>query len=261
MAIHALVVAAGGGSRFGGATPKQYLPFEVAGQTACVLQYTLQALASHQDITQCTLVVAKDDAYIQSLPLPLPCSLVVGGSERWQSVANGVHHIATYAKPEEWVLIHDAARPCLDYQDLTKVIQIAHSEPYGAVLGVPVVDTLKSVMADDNDTQSSTQGGIISHTVPRQGLWQVQTPQVFRLGELLKVLDFIANQTDMLVTDEAMGFEAMGLPLRMVMGSPTNIKLTYPSDVLLVQAILSYQRSTHPFLNQSLSPRFFAQTS
>lgn len=290
--IHALIVGAGSGSRFGEQIPKQYVPIDLTvpigesnahtSDTAsgyCALQYSVLALARHHKINSCTLVVAKNDDRAAVLEFAMPVRLVVGGMERWQSVAYGVQKIAQNADKDDLVLIHDAARPCLELKDLTAVIDVAKNERYGAILAVPVVDTLKSSILSDD-------APYVSHTVSRQGLWQVQTPQVYRLGKLLKVIEFIRkNQRPvkhkfvplasnppsnnllidnplklddynslyttknggirvkkippLSITDEAMGFEALGLPVRLVMGSASNIKLTYPSDLQMIRLLLS----------------------
>lgn len=230
-AIHALVVAAGAGTRFGGETPKQYLPIQVGNKTACVLQYSVEALACHSCINECTLVVGKGDEYAALLDFSIPVRLVVGGVQRWQSVLYGVQKIAQTAHPDDWVLIHDGARPCLSYDELSSLIEIGQQERFGALLATPLADTLKR-----------GNGDYIDHTVPREGLWCAQTPQLYRLSYLLKALAVIKKaqkRTNVAITDEAMGFEALGLPIRLVQGSPTNLKLTYPGDVPLVQAILA----------------------
>lgn len=252
--VHALVVAAGSGSRFGGNIPKQYLPID----DKCVLQHSIKALACHDDIKNCTLVVAKNDEMAGTLDFALPVRIVVGGMYRWQSVANGVRKISETAGPNDLVLIHDAARPCLLPKDLAAVIAAARLETYGAILAVPVSDTLKLGCKDTCYVQN---------TVSREQLWQVQTPQVYRLGKLLKVLDFIAkNQRPvrrklnhdepplteqgfdeqpphkipiLAITDEAMGFEALGFAIRLVRGSASNLKLTYEGDMAMVKALLA----------------------
>ncbi len=231
--IYALIVAAGSGSRFGAPLPKQYLPIALHGKHDTVLQYSVQALAQSDDITECTLVVSCDDVIADTLSFALPIRKVVGGRERWQSVAAGVADIAGRdgVSADDLVLIHDAARPCLLAKDLHAVIDAAKSEPFGAILGAPVADTLKK-------TQHASP--YVAHTISREALWQVQTPQVFRLSALLQVLEHIAQNSHH-VTDEAMGFEALKLPVRMVTGSRSNIKLTFADDLPLVQAILAYQ--------------------
>lgn len=231
--VHTLVVAAGAGKRCGSKIPKQYLPITVSGKCRCVLQYSVEALASHSDINACTLVVGKGDERAALLDFSIPVRLVVGGAERWQSVLYGVKKIAQHAHPNDWVLIHDGARPCLAYDDLCAVIAAAKQERFGAMLAIPVVDTLKR-----------GDGDYIDHTVSRDGLWAAQTPQIYRLSALIKVLEFIrkSQKHTNIITDEAMGFEALNLPIRLVQGSPSNLKLTYPSDLPLVQAILAMQQ-------------------
>lgn len=324
--IHALVVAAGQARRFGGDTPKQYLSLTTKS-TQTLLQYSVAALAQHKAIGQCTIVVAKDDGFADTLVFALPVRLVIGGMERWQSVLNGVQQIAKTAHKDDLVLIHDAARPCLSLADLSAVIDVAKKERYGAILATPVVDTLKkgggqsankqsisdqsisdqSISSKSISGQSTNEKSIsgadgrqatqdltpsnhpnhsdgdspyIAHTVPRQDLWQAQTPQIYRLGALLTVLEWIRKQhrtkrhkswqllnpkaknvcgdvcqhflsqnasvndglaKGHLITDEAMGFEALGLPIRLVAGSASNIKVTYPADMALAQAILVSQ--------------------
>lgn len=309
--IHALVVAAGQARRFGGDTPKQYLSLTTKS-TQTLLQYSVAALAQHQAIGQCTIVVAKDDGFVDTLVFALPIRLVIGGMERWQSVVNGVQQIAKTAHKDDLVLIHDAARPCLSLVDLSAVIDVASGEPYGAILATPVVDTLKKgggqsankqsisgqstneksisgaderqatqdLIPSNHPNHSDGDSPYIAHTVARQDLWQAQTPQIYRLGALLTVLEWIRKQhrtkrhkswqllnpkaknvcgdvcqhflsqnasvndglaKGHLITDEAMGFEALGLPIRLVAGSASNIKVTYPADMALAQAILVSQ--------------------
>lgn len=223
--IHALVVAAGQARRFGGDTPKQYLSLTTKS-TQTLLQYSVAALAQHKAIGQYTIVVAKDDGFAATLVFAVPVRLVIGGAERWQSVLNGVQQIAKTAHKDDLVLIHDAARPCLSLADLSAVIDVAKKERYGAILATPVVDTLKkgglnkddlnkydlnkdseqnARRADDqyiikaqapsnNPDTTDSDGVYITHTVPRQNLWQAQTPQIYRLGTLLTVLEWIKKQ-------------------------------------------------------------------
>ena len=220
--VFALVVAAGRGSRFGGNVPKQYL--KIGDKT--ILQMSVLALATSDDIQSCTLVLAKGDDYGSSFEYALPCQFVMGGCERFESVANGV---AQTAHNDDLVLIHDGARPCLNAKDLQRVIDVAKNEPNGAILGVPVADTLKLV-----------NNGQIIQTTDRTNLWQAQTPQVFRLGKLLQVIEFV-KQNNLIITDETQGFERLNLPVAMVQGSSSNLKLTHPSDLPLLQFLLQGQ--------------------
>lgn len=233
--VHALVVAAGKGARFGSAIPKQYTPIDLGEGLPkwCILEHSLTALAASAAIDDYTLVVAADDEWVDRLDLPVAVTQVLGGSERWQSVACGVAHIASYADDDDLVLIHDAARPCLGVDELERVIDCAYQEPNGAILGVKVADTLKSVK--DN---------YITGTTDRSQLWCAQTPQVFRLSQLLQALDFVCHHDANSITDEAMAFEALGLPIKMVAGKTSNIKLTTPDDLLLIAALLKQKYST-----------------
>lgn len=236
MRLHTIVVAAGSGSRFGGDVPKQYLPID----HECVLQHSVRAL-QHDEIEAVTLVVNKNDTIVHTLPFCLPVRLVYGGMTRHQSVSFGVQAL-TQVAPNDLVLIHDAARPCLSKKDLQKLIACAKDEPFGAMLATPVVDTLKF---SDNHTHTT-------QTVSREGLWHAQTPQVYRLKFLQQALDYVRKQqknqrrnvwrgldVESVVTDEAMAFEALQMPIALVHGSSSNIKLTYPSDLPLVRAILA----------------------
>ncbi|WP_230661438.1 2-C-methyl-D-erythritol 4-phosphate cytidylyltransferase [Psychrobacter sp. I-STPA10] len=226
--VHTLVVAAGKGSRFGADIPKQYVQLN----DKPILLHSLVKLASSDYINHIFLVVAKDDNHITHLPLPIPVTYVIGGAERWQSVLAGVAAIGQLStiSDNDLVLIHDAARPAVTKAHINKVIQAAAQETYGAILAVPVVDTIKKSTADN----------YIQQTLDRRCLWQAQTPQVFRFAALRDMLAEI-NKQNLLITDEASGFELLGHEIRLVEGSTLNIKLTRPEDKLLLQAVLSHQ--------------------
>ena len=249
--VHAMIVAAGRGSRFGTSQPKQYL--QIQGQT--LLQHSVARLASSGYIDDCLLVIAADDNIVQTLDFLLPIHYALGGVERWQSVSEGVEAVIKKGAHElDLVLIHDAARPAVSTRDINDVIEAAMKETYGAILAAPVADTLKQ-----SQRQISTESSLIndeklydSHnndkyhdyakcTIDRTDVWQAQTPQVFRLGQLRRVLSHIAEHK-INITDEASAFEALHLPIRLVTGSRQNIKLTYPDDAILLTAILSAQQ-------------------
>lgn len=223
-AIHALMAAAGKGSRFGADKPKQYLTLS----DKTVLEESMARL-NIDGIDDLTLVVAQDDMYFGDLTLiyAKPIYQAWGGAERWQSVMNGVKKIRERgAGDDDWVLIHDAARPCLPESDLMKLLRALDSTPrQGVILATPVVDTLKQV-DDDN----------IIKTVDRNGLWQAQTPQAFHLktleNVLSKVLEYGLN-----ITDEASGFEMLGHGVQIVHGSRLNMKLTHAEDLPLLRLI------------------------
>lgn len=247
--VHAMIVAAGRGSRFGASVPKQYLPLN--GQT--LLQHSVARLACSAYIEDCLLVVAAEDSPAQSLDFALPVWYANGGDERWQSVSAGLEAIIKKgADDSDLILIHDAARPAVPVRDIDQVIEAAKLELYGAILAAPVADTLKESQYQTL-YQSTAQSKFISNskeslhyytkrTIDRDGLWQAQTPQVFRIGQLRRALAYVAEH-NINITDEASAFEHLDLPIRLVTGSRQNIKLTYPDDAILVSAILNAQSS------------------
>jgi 2-C-methyl-D-erythritol 4-phosphate cytidylyltransferase len=220
--FYALVPAAGSGARMGQGLPKQYLP--LAGQP--MIAYALNTLCSNPDIHTVFVVLAPGDNLFHSYDWsrfgdklqPLFC----GGERRSETVLNGL--LASELEPDDWVLVHDAARPCLSEAHLAKLITELREDSVGGILAVPVADTLKR--EDDN--------GRIAGTIERAGLWQAQTPQMFRAGLLAKAL-----QQHSRFTDEATAVEAMGLQPKLVLSETTNLKVTYPQDLLLAELLLS----------------------
>ena len=219
--FYALVPAAGFGARMGGELPKQYLP--LAGQP--MIYHALDKLCAHPEITTVFVVLAPDDTLFHNHDWsrfgdklqPLFC----GGEMRSDTVLNGL--IASELEPDDWVLVHDAARPCLTQAHLAKLIAELRDDAVGGILAVPVADTLKR--ADDN--------GRIARTEDRAGLWQAQTPQMFRAGLLEQALQKCPN-----VTDEASAVEALGLQPRLVEGDSSNFKVTYPQDIRMAELLL-----------------------
>lgn len=223
--VYALIVAAGKGSRFGSSQPKQYT--QVQGKT--ILEQSVAALSTSNVINDLHLVIAADDTLADTLDFAVPVIFVEGGAERWQSVQAGVEAIIkSGAKSDDLILIHDAARPCVLQQHIDAVINTAQQSEYGAILGVPVADTLKKVGADAR----------IESTIDRSQLWQAQTPQVFKAGKLREILQQVAEK-GLMITDEASAFEMMGYPIEIVQGNNQNIKLTYAEDLSLIEAILA----------------------
>ncbi len=222
MSYYALVPAAGSGARMGGERPKQYLP--LLGRP--VIQHTLAALCAVPALTAVFVVLsAEDDCWsdydwssFAGRLIPLRC----GGATRAASVANGLAAIQDRVRADDWILVHDAARACLTGDHVDKLIAEVGDDPVGGILAVPVADTLKRAADDRIDT-----------TVPREGLWQAQTPQMFRHGQLLQALAKCPS-----VTDEASAIEFLGLHPRLVMGDATNLKITYPLDLQLAGWIL-----------------------
>jgi len=219
--FYALVPAAGSGSRMGNDLPKQYLP--LAGQP--LIFHALNTLCTSPEIATVFVVLAPGDTLFHGYDWsrfgdklqPLYC----GGATRAESVTNGL--LASELEPDDWVLVHDAARPCLTQAHLAKLILELRDDAVGGILAVPVADTLKR--ADDRQR--------IARTEEREGLWQAQTPQMFRAGLLAQALGNAKK-----LTDEAAAVEALGLKPKLVLGESVNFKVTYPQDLLLAELLL-----------------------
>jgi 2-C-methyl-D-erythritol 4-phosphate cytidylyltransferase len=220
----AVIPAAGKGIRAGYAVPKQYLT--VHGRT--IIEHSIQALLDVPEIKIVMVVLARDDIYWDSVPLADHPKILTarGGSERQESVLNGLLALQSQAEAQEqdWVLVHDAARPCLHPDDARQLITVLAEHPVGGVLGTPVKDTLKRC----------TSEGQIQETVSRQNLWHALTPQMFRYQILLQALQ-AAVSAQQIVTDESSAIELTGAIPHIVPGSADNIKVTTPEDLALVK--------------------------
>lgn len=216
--FRALVPAAGSGARFGHATPKQYLP--LAGRP--LIAHTLAALCAHPRIDGVAIVLSPDDEWFDRIPPEAwrdRCdALRCGGRTRAETVLNGLLAVRGRWSEDDWVLVHDAARPCVSRVLLDRLIDTLADDPVGGIAALPLADTVKR--ADDT--------GRIAETVPRDGLWAAQTPQMFRLGLLVRAL---CSGTAAEITDEASAVERLGLRPRLVPGDPANLKVTYPDDL------------------------------
>ena len=229
-AYWAIVPAAGSGTRMGAALPKQYL--RLGART--VLEHSLDTLLAVEAISGVVLVVAPDDNTWQSIrPRYAEQSLevVVGGAQRCHSVLNGLEALAGKAAPTDWVLVHDAARPCVRRDDILALMSGMDADSDGGLLGVPVADTMKRVAAD----------GRVTATVDRGGLWHALTPQMFRL-EALRAALRQAIAANSLVTDEASAMELAGYRPLMVQGHRDNIKITLPADLALAAFYLQAEK-------------------
>ena len=220
---YAIVPAAGSGSRFGAEKPKQYL--DLLGRP--LIFHTLKALTACPDIERVWVVLAPDDPWWprydwSELGAKLE-TVRCGGATRAESVTNGLQAAAMVAADDDWVLVHDAARPCISATMLDALFADLVQDPVGGILAVPVADTLKRA-----DTEQR-----VAATEPRDGLWQAQTPQMFRYGLLCDALQKCRD-----VTDEAGAVEALGLKPKLVRGDATNLKVTYPADLALAAMIL-----------------------
>ncbi len=219
----AVVPAAGIGRRMATQVPKQYL--RIGPST--VLERTLAVLAGEPRVAGIMVAVQADDPWWPGLALPRACPVdtVTGGAERADSVLNALRALKTRgAGDADWVLVHDAARPCLSRDDLGRLIDTLYDETVGGLLGAPVADTIKRVGPT----------GSVEETVDRDCLWRALTPQMFRLGALTQAIAE-ARAAGVAVTDEAGAMERAGHRPRLVEGSPDNIKITVPGDMALVR--------------------------
>jgi len=261
--IDTVVVAAGVGKRFGSQMPKQYT--HISGQT--VLQHTIAALSKVHQLSTCYLVISEEDTIAKTLNFSMPIKWVIGGKERMNSVFNAVQTIwqqyqnplrdkafndktfsdknSHHAYDNHWVLIHDAARPCVNPSDIEKLItqttqqflQQSHQqsqqeqESAGGLLAVPVRDTVKHIIHAQDKV-------LAQKTLERSQLWLAQTPQIFPLATLYNYLTQAIEQT-IAFTDEASLFEHFGKKPLLVEGSHSNIKLTFPEDLQFAQVYLA----------------------
>ena len=210
------------------ACPKQYLP--LLGRA--MLLHTLERLGRYPRLRGLAVGIAADDAYWPTLATEIPNLLVtyVGGAERAQTVLNGLRALETYAAPDDWVLVHDAARPCVRHADIDSLLAAVAGHADGGLLALPLSDTVKR--ADHN--------GCIEETVPRTGLWRALTPQVFRFVALRDALES-AMRAGVEITDEASAMEYSGARPRLVHGHADNIKITLPEDLALAELFLREQ--------------------
>ncbi len=223
MSYYALVPAAGGGARMGADRPKQYLP--LLGRP--LIWHTLNTLCAVPAIARVFVVLSADDVEWDSHDGSAFAGRVevlrCGGATRAESVGNGLRQLHGRVDAEDWMLVHDAARACLTVAQVEALIAAVDGDAVGGILAMPVADTLKR--ADG--------AGRIAATVPREQLWQAQTPQMFRHALLLDALERAPA-----VTDEASAVEALGLKPRLVAADATNLKVTYPLDLHLAEIIL-----------------------
>jgi 2-C-methyl-D-erythritol 4-phosphate cytidylyltransferase len=223
----AVLPAAGRGTRFGGEMPKQYL--SIAGRP--MIEHSLRALLGHPDVDGVMVALAPDDPYwggwrhLENKPV-YTC---IGGAERADSVLAALQALPATVSEDQWVLVHDAARPCLRGVDLTRLLAIGQADAIGAILAAPVRDTIKRAIEGE--------GPRSLHTEPREQLWRALTPQLFRRGGLTRALQ-AAMRGKVAVTDEAMAMELLGLRPRLVEGAEDNIKVTTQADVALAESIL-----------------------
>ena len=227
MTTFALIPAAGSGTRLAAGSPKQYLA--LAGKP--MLWHAIRALCVPQVAAVFVVLAASDeqfarhdwDAFAGKLH-PLYC----GGETRRDSVFNALVAVCGTVNADDWMLVHDAARPCLPAADLRRLLEEGAGDAIGAILALPVAETVKTAGKDEAGVQR------IAATQDRSQLWLAQTPQLFRAGLLTEALSRAQR-----ATDEAAAIEQMGLQPRLVLGSRQNLKVTYPEDVAIAEAILA----------------------
>lgn len=224
--LWAIVPAAGIGARMQSDLPKQYLP--LAEKT--MIEHTLERLLDCESLTRLVVCLSPNDTQFSTLAVATHSRIgtAIGGDTRAQSVLNGLAAIQADANDDDWVLVHDAARPCLSRQRLQFLLSEVQAESVGGLLAVPVKDTLKQALLDQP---------FVSKTLDRSLIWQAQTPQMFRFGVLEDSLRR-ALDAKIEVTDEASAIEWGGHRVKLVEGSSRNIKITTPDDLVLAELLL-----------------------
>jgi 2-C-methyl-D-erythritol 4-phosphate cytidylyltransferase len=221
-----VVPAAGFGQRMGADLPKQYLP--LGGKP--VMRWTLEALLAHPRVAGVMLSVAADDARWQEC-VPSDAGARVrtttGGTQRAESVEAGLVALEGSVAAGDWVLVHDAVRPCLHPNDLERLVTGLSEDPVGGLLAAPSADTIKQI-----DTEQR-----VAATLDRRQVWRALTPQMFRYGKLREAYAH-AREADRVPTDESTAIEALGLKPKLIIGRADNVKITQPEDLGLAEAVL-----------------------
>ena len=212
--------AAGIGSRMASELPKQYL--QVAGAT--LMEHSLRALLGCPELSAVVVALHPEDSRADTLAVfdDPRVQRVTGGAQRSDSVLAALDALLQQAAPEDWVLVHDAARPCLRATDIARLVASVQASGTGGILAEPIVDTVKQAGHD----------ALVQRTLDRSGLWRAQTPQMFRLGELHAAL-VQARSRKLSITDEASAMELAGFPVQLVAGPARNLKVTLPADLQL----------------------------
>lgn len=209
--------------------PKQYLP--LAGRT--VIEHTIERIARTPYLSAIVVALAADDQYWKKLKFnyPIPIDCVTGGAERVNSVFAGLNYLSKYASPHDWILVHDAARPCLRLADLEKLVTQLATHSVGGLLAIPITDTVKRA-----DSQSK-----VIETLSRSNLWRALTPQMFRLDKLNAALTR-ALTNGQIPTDEAEVMENNGYQPLIIPGHADNLKITHAQDLILAELFLHAQK-------------------
>lgn len=221
--IWVIIPAAGIGKRMGSDTPKQYL--KIKNKT--IIEHSISSFINRPEIFKILVVLHPDDAQWSRISNTENVLTTVGGETRAHSVMNGLQYLQEMVSKNDWVLVHDAARPCLNDEVLDRFIHAVKDHPIGGLLALPVSDTLKKI-----DTNHE-----VRETVSRESLWAAQTPQIFRYSVLYEALQH-ALDSDAVITDESSAIELSGGHPLVVKGDPRNIKVTRAGDLPLAEKFL-----------------------
>lgn len=222
--LWAIIPAAGTGSRFSKTELKQYQYIH----QKTVLEHTVNAIYQ-LPLAGCVIALHAEDKFAQQLPLPASVQFCRGGQERMDSVLVALDHLQNDAQPDDYVLVHDAARPCLHLEQINLLLKFANTDQNAAIIATPVRDTLK---------KAALNQPMIAHTVDRENLWQAQTPQMVKYQLLREALLYVKAH-HLLVTDEASALEHLQVDVTLLQGRSDNIKITYPDDLALAALILA----------------------
>jgi 2-C-methyl-D-erythritol 4-phosphate cytidylyltransferase len=221
--FHVIIPAAGAGSRMGADSPKQYLSLN--GKP--LIQHVVKVFDQAIKIDSINVILSQEDAHWHNINLTAGSKLQVhycGGETRAETVLNGLNAISSQVAADDWILVHDAARPGLSNRLLSQLLSTLEEDSVGGLLALPLADTLKRADKEQR----------VSDTVPRNDLWQAQTPQMFRYATLKQALTVFKGTP----TDEAEAIEALGLKPKLVTGELRNLKVTYPQDLAVLSALL-----------------------
>lgn len=218
-----IIPAAGVGKRMGTAIPKQYLKLK----ERTVLEQTISQFQNLSQISGIVVCIAPEDSFFNQLSISQHVMITNGGKERSNSVLNGLKFLEKYVKENDWVLVHDAARPCVRTHDIEKLMFELQNDEVGGLLAVPVRDTIKRA-----------KNQYVETTVSRENLWHALTPQMFRFNTLKLALETALKQQQV-ITDEAQAIELLGLTPKIIEGHADNIKITHPHDLQLAHLFLS----------------------
>jgi 2-C-methyl-D-erythritol 4-phosphate cytidylyltransferase len=230
MRYFAVIPAAGSGRRFSSSIPKQY----AALCAATVIEHALAPFENDPDCAGLVVAIAPDDTWWPAIAARRSRLIegIIGGAQRAHSVRNALRALTSRVRDDDWIMVHDAARPCLSISDLQLLKRELAAHPVGGLLAVPLADTLKRAL------EPGTNAAHVEATVDRGGLWRAVTPQVFRCGVLLRALE-AALDAQRIPTDEAQALEWAGQRPRLIAGRADNIKVTTADDLALAAAILS----------------------